>query len=110
MFGIILAIVAAGTFGVMAINSAVRSTGSKVEQGDTVTIPVQAIGLVDAGSAPDIASLGVFLHGFIQSNVRVTNVIPTGPTAIGSIVGLAPPVKFALSSVLTITRDGQTFT
>jgi hypothetical protein len=95
----------------MAATSAVKSTGSKVEQGDTVTIPIQAIGLINPGDAQAIADLGKFLSGFLQTTVRVQNVIPSGDgNAIGSIVGLAPPVKFALSAVTSITRNGSTFT
>jgi hypothetical protein len=95
----------------MAISSAVKSTGSKVEQGDTVTVPVSAIGLINAGDAKAIADLGKFMGGFLQTTVKVQNVIPDGAgNAIGSVVGLAPPVKFSLAAVTSITRNGSTFT
>ncbi len=111
MFGLVLAVIAVGTFGVMAISSAVKSTGSKVEQGDTVTVPVQAVGLIDPGDARGLADLSKFLGGFLQTTVKVQNVIPDGTgRAIGTVVGLAPPVKFSLASVVSITRDGKTFT
>ncbi len=111
MFGILLAVGAVVTFGVMAITSGLRSTGSKVEQGDTVTVPVSAIGLINAGDARGLADLAKFLGGTLQATVKVQNVIPDGAgNAIGNVIGLAPPVKFSLAAVVSITRNGSTFT
>ncbi len=110
IFGIVLALAAAGTFGVVALTSSLRSTGSKILQGDSVLVPLSQIQLVQAATTNDAADLQRFMSGFLQANVKVLNVIPAGDFAIGSIIGLSPPVKFPVASAISILRDGQVIT
>jgi hypothetical protein len=110
MFGAILAIVALGSLGAIALSSAARTTGSKIQQGDTVSVPISQVTLVQPDNVNDKADLQRFLTGFLSPSASVVNIIPAGDFAIGSIVGLAPPIKFPVASVLSITRNGQTFT
>jgi hypothetical protein len=110
MFGLLLAAGSVVAFGAIALASAVRSTGSKLIQGDTALVPLTQVQLVQVGNAGDAADLLRFSQGFAKVNVNVINVIPAGDFAIGTIIGLSPPVKFPLAAVISITRDGQVLT
>lgn len=109
-----LAFLVAGTllaFGGIALASGATPTGSKVLQGDNVFVPPAAVGLVDPNNAQDVADLARFMTGFLNPTVKVNNVIPAAGTgtAVGSVIGLNPPVRIQLANVTLIERDGQTF-
>lgn len=99
---------AAALFAGFAVKGATTSTADKVEPGDSVFVPVTALATVDPAST---ALLQGFLAGFTSATVKITGVIPDGKgNAIGSIVGLTAPVRFALASVVKIERNGTQFT
>lgn len=112
MFGLVLAVVAVGTFAALAAASALQGTAAKIQAGDTVKVPVTGLALVDGASAVDQAALTLFLAGFSQQQATITNVVPAAGTdfGIGSIIGLSPPVKFHLSAVTSIVRNGTVIT
>ncbi len=112
MFAIFLVGATLLAFGGIALASSTTPTGNKVQPGDSVFVPPSALSLVDVTNANDSADLSRFLAGFIQTSIKVTRVIPTAgtPFAIGTVIGLSPPVKFPLANVTLIERDGQQFT
>jgi len=104
----IVAGAAAAGFGGLALYSALTPTAKKVKKGDSVFVPPTALVPVDPTGASDASR---FLSGFIASSIKVTNITPTANgEAMGSVVGLSPPVKFKLAEVTKIERNGKVFT
>ena len=86
-----------------------KPTSKKVKQGDSVFVPINSLTALDPVRGLD--DITAFTKGFMSSNVKVTNVITAGiGQAYGSIIGLSSPVRFALSSVTLIERNGKQFT
>jgi hypothetical protein len=108
MFGLVLAITAGLAFVGLGVRSVLQTTGDKVEAGDSVFLPTNALMAVDPVAAVNLVG---FLAGITVPLVRVNGVIPDGKGgAIGSLASFAPPVKFFLVSVARIERNGVQFT
>jgi len=113
MFGWIVGGIAALAFGGIAYKEVTKTTGEKVKDGDTVFVRADKLRLAETATLADTAGLQAFLAGFINTNVKVTNVHLTPQSnavdrtiITGTIVGFPRLLAFSKADVTSIERNG----
>ncbi len=110
MWGVIIGASAVVAFLTIVVKESLTSTAAKVQNGDSVFVPMSAI---VPNNTADQAAFNVFTASLQGVTTKVTNVTidPTAKTtATGSLIGLSPPVRFPLAMVTKIERNGVQFT
>jgi hypothetical protein len=107
MFEYAIASVAALLFGGIAYKEASKTTAEKARNGDNVFVRADALRV--QGTPGDLSDGGLasFLKGFLQSNVKITNLEIAAGGGRGTILGFSKVVVFPLSAIASIERDGK---
>ncbi len=110
MIPVIIAGAAILSFGAIALYGSLKSTASKVEDGDSVFVKADQISLEGPPSPASSAALTSFLAGFVTTLIKVSRVTRSGTQGKGTIEGFPQAVVFPLEAVAMIDRNGTRIT